>query len=123
MVTGLASYRRICGLPGPTVPTVTVTVELIVPFAPVADRVYVVVWVGVTDTEPVRGSTLPTPGVIVADVALSITQLRVDACPGWMLAGIAENWTIRTCAGTEVETVVVALAWSPSVLRTVRRNA
>jgi len=39
MVTGFASNRRICGLPEPGAPTVTVTVELIVPFGPVAARV------------------------------------------------------------------------------------
>jgi len=82
----------------------------------------VVVWVGVTDTEPVRASTDPTPGVIVAEVALSITQLRVEAWPGWIEAGIAENWTIRTAAGVFVDTIVVALPCSPSVLRTVRRK-
>ena len=57
------------------------------------------VWVGVTETEPVFGSTLPTPGVMVAEVALSITQLRVEAWPGWIEAGFAVNWTMRTAAG------------------------
>jgi hypothetical protein len=95
---------------------------VVVPLAPVAVRVYVVVCVGETDTEPVRGSTAPGAGEIEAAVAFEMLQVRVELPPNAIEAGVAANCVMVADVRDKVETDVEADACSPSVFFTVRRK-
>jgi hypothetical protein len=122
MEAGLAANCVICAPTTGAAVTVTVTEAVVLPVAPVAVRVYVVVCVGETDTEPVRGSTAPTFGEIEAAVAFETLQARVELWPAVMEAGAAVNCVMDAAVGDEVETDVVAEACNPSVFFTVKRK-
>ena len=65
------------GMVGVVVSTVTVAVCVLVPFAFVAVRVYVVVEVGFTVVDPMRVEVEKLPGVITREVALPTLQESV----------------------------------------------
>ena len=68
-------------------PPILIMVEaLVLPPAPVAVAVYVVVLDGLTETDP-EVATLPTPGSMSTDVALVVDQDRVALWPEEIVAG------------------------------------
>jgi len=81
----------ISGPPAFTVATVTVVLEVVEPAELVADKVYVVVDAGLTDTEPLASVDVRVPGLMETLTALLVTQLSVVLDPGLMLAGLALN--------------------------------
>src|SRR5487761_1953575 len=77
--------------------TVTVAVPTLVPEAPVAVAVYVVVAVGETDCVPPVGLSvyeLPSVPVTVTWVELTALTVSVDASPDWIDGGFATMVTI-----------------------------
>jgi hypothetical protein len=69
--------------------TVTVAEEVAVPPEPVAVNAYVVVFSGVTETEPESGSAVElTLGEIVTESALLLFHVSITDCPAviWLLA-------------------------------------
>ena len=75
---------------------------------------------GVTETVPEVASTLPTR-LMVAEVALTTTQVRVEHLPGAMDEADAEKCGMLTGPEWRV-TVVVAEACNLSVFFTVKRK-
>jgi hypothetical protein len=67
----------------------------------------VVVWLGAMFVDPLA-ATIPMLGSMLTLSALVEFQLRVVACPGWMLIGLAEMVTVG--GGWIAVTVTVALA-------------
>ena len=81
---GLAGEAQDLRIAAGAAPTCTVRFCVTGPPGPLAVRVYVVVCVGETETEPVCASTEPTLGEMLAPVALVIVQLRWSSGPaGW----------------------------------------
>ena len=71
----------ISGPPAFTVATVTVVPEVVEPEELVADKVYVVVDAGLTDTEPLALVDVRVPGLIETLTAPLVTQLSVVLDP------------------------------------------
>jgi len=86
MVVGLA-LKVTTGL-GVTAFTLTVAVLLVVPPAPVAVIVYVVVLVGETDFVP-DNDVLPILGEKDTEVALLLDQVKVEKLPEVIMVGLA----------------------------------
>ena len=76
--------------------TVTVIVEVALPFGPVTVSVYVVVAEGEMTLEPVVG-TGPMPGLIEAVVAFVEDQYKVADCPSEMELGEALRVAVGGC--------------------------
>ena len=91
MLFGLATKRTICAVVASTV-TVTGAVTVL-PSAPVALIVYVVVVAGETVALPLA-ATLPMPGKMDTVVAPEVVQLKVDCPPAAMVLGLATKRTI-----------------------------
>ena len=73
------------------------------PVGPVAVRVYVVVWLGVTCVEPVA-ATLPMPLLMLTALAPCTIQVSVELWPALIWFGVASNRTIRADCGVVVLT-------------------
>jgi hypothetical protein len=78
--------------------TVTVATAVVVPFAPVAVKVYSVVEDGVTLTDP-DTATVPTPLLIVTVEAFAVVHDKVAELPDATVAGEA----LRVAVGTTVD--------------------
>ena len=72
------------GVEGGVASIVTLVVAVLVPFAFVAVKVYVVVEVGFTVVEPMRVLVLKLPGVMATEEAFETFQERVLVTLGWM---------------------------------------
>jgi hypothetical protein len=103
MVVGAAESVQV-GAFGVGGTTVIVAEQLILPPWPVATRLYVVVWDGVTVREP-PGETGPMPWSSTTLVALLVVQLRLDTPPCWMLVGLARSVQVGACGGWLTATV------------------
>src|SRR5277367_6767717 len=77
--------------------TVTRAVACCVPPAPFAVSVYVVESAGVTCCEPLA-CTAPTPSMLTS-VAFAVCQVRVVACPFWMVFGFAVSEAVGAGGG------------------------
>src|SRR5260370_32527255 len=97
------------GMLGPLL-TVTVAELIVVPPAPVAVSVYVVVSVGWTGVEP-ESACDPTPLSMVTVVAFVVLQTSDDVPPEAIVLGVAENEIVG--AGTFTVTVAVFVAVPP----------
>src|SRR5579884_2548546 len=75
--------------------TLTVVVEVTLPAALVAVKVYVVVVAGETDCVPPSERLLPTPLLMLTVVALSTAHTSVEDWPAMMFCGDDENWMMR----------------------------
>ncbi len=61
--------------------TITVVVAVLVPLELVAVRVYSVVEVGLTISDPIRVDVVNAPGVIATDEAFATSQESVEVAP------------------------------------------
>jgi hypothetical protein len=87
-----AFAARSVGTDGGVPSTVTVAWAVELPFIFVAVKVYVIVDVGTTTTDPVEvADWLPNPRLIETDEAFVVLQERVDEDPGVTKAGDAAN--------------------------------
>ena len=84
-----AFAARFWGTEGGVPSTRTVAWAVLVPFAFVAERVYVTLDDGVTTREPILVETLPIPWLIVTDEAFVVLQLRVLVTPSGTSLGEA----------------------------------
>ena len=96
--------------------TVTVAFAVVVPTGLTAESVYTVVVSGITVVEaPV---TVPTPLLMLVELAFETVHERTELCPAVIDAGVAVNDVIvgATCGATTVaEHVVVAIVEEASV--------
>jgi hypothetical protein len=90
--------------------TATVTVAVAVPLAPVALRVYVVVWDGVRSRLPVAGRGLWSVGVRRTVSALVVCQVRVVASPWTRVLGVAVKLEMVGMVGDAAVTATVTVA-------------
>jgi hypothetical protein len=81
--------------------TVTVAVHVPLPPLPKAVIVYVVVVNGNTDTvPPAVGVTVPTPLLMLTEVAFELVHVRIEVLPpAWMEAGAATSVQVAVVAG------------------------
>ncbi len=96
----------------PVEPTETVAVAFEVPPGPVAVSVYVVVAVGVTETEPLVGC-VPMLLSIETEVALFVDQVSVELWPEVIDVGFAVKLMVGADVPELTVTVAVAVAEPP----------
>jgi hypothetical protein len=116
IVDGLAANEMIAG--NVAVFTVITAVAVTVPPDPAAVSVYVVVAVGLTETDPLSGCVPVTP-LIETVVTFVVVQLSVDDCPAVIRDGLATKETTAggaAAAVTSMVAVAVAVPRGPTAV-------
>lgn len=96
------------GVVGAMESMVTLVVAVVVPFAFVAVRVYVVVLVGFTVVEAIRVLVEKLPGVMATEEAFEIFHKSVEEAPDRMKDGEAENDEMPGGAVADLNAAIIA---------------